>query len=200
MRLPEIAIGLILMVGFALAAVLWHLSSVDREPLLALAADLQRGEVVDLADLRTVYVATDDPLAYIPASAADELVGNVATADLQRGTVLTPTLVVDREPVTSEEGVVGLALDAGQFPAAGLRPGDLVNVVLAPADGVPTPRRGQTEAAVVLAQDASVFAVEELGEDDRQFISLRLLETEANAVAAAAEAGGLRLVLVGGAP
>ena len=42
-----------------------------------------------------------------------------------------------------------------------------------------------------------VYAVEELGTQGRRFVSLKLPETDANRVAAAAERGRVRLVLVG---
>ena len=86
------------------------------------------------------------------------------------------------------EGVVGLALEPGQFPAMAIAPGDVVNVV-APGDG---------GDETLLAEAAVVFAVEDLGGQGRRFISLRTSEGEANRVAAAAESGPVRLVLVGG--
>ena len=47
----------------------------------------------------------------------------------------------------------------------------------------------------VVASNASVFAVEELS-SDRLLVSVLTTEADASAVAASADAGGLRLVLV----
>lgn len=191
-RLPELAIGLALMVGFALAAVLWHSSSSQKDPVLALAVDVARGDTIDAADLRVVYVASDDPITAVPQSASGEIVGRIAVTDLDAGTLVSRRLVADRVALQQGDGVVGLALDPGQYPANGLLPGDKVNVVSA---------LGATESAddsdVVIATGAEVFAVDSLGGPGRQFVSLRMPEDVANRVAASAERGPVRLVLVG---
>lgn len=198
-RWPELAIGVVLMVGFALAALLWHLSSSSKDPVLALAVDVERGEVIEATDLRVVYVASDEPLSHLPGSASATVVGRIATTDLEAGTLLTRSQVTERVVLAPGDGVVGLALDPGQFPALGLVPGDRVNVVTAAAAGG-TDSGGEDsggEDRSVLAEDGEVFAVEEVGNQGRQFVSLRMSEADANRVASAAERGPVRLVLVG---
>lgn len=191
-RVPELTIGLVLMVGFALAAVLWHMSATDRTAVLALSTDVARGETVDADDLRVVYISSDDPIAYLPRAASADVIGRVAVADLPRGSLLTREHVADRSSLGADEGVVGLALDPGQYPAEGLLPGDLVNVVTsAPEWGDPG------LSGSVLARRAEVYAVEEVGTQGRRFVSVRMPEDVANRVAAAAERGPVRLVLVG---
>ncbi len=85
--------------------------------------------------------------------------------------------------------MVGLSLDPGAYPARGLAPGDRVNVVrsadVAELDANPT----------VIARNATVYAVDELA-SDRLLVSVLATEPDAEAVAAVASAGGLRLVLV----
>lgn len=193
-RIPEVAIGLLLMVGFSLVAVLWHMNTTRREPALALAVDVQRGEEIGAGDLRVVYLASDDPIAHLPESAERDLVGRTAVANLEQGTLLTRSQLVARPVLEPDEGVVGLALDPGQFPAIGLVPGDHVNVVSATplAEGAAP---GGADGA--LAPNTSVYAIEELETEGRQFISLRMPEADANRVASAAELGPVRLVLVG---
>lgn len=191
-RLPELAIGVVLMVASALGAVLWHMSSTSKEPVLALAVGVERGEVIDAGDLRVVYLESDDPIAHLPESASASVIGRIAVADLDAGTILTASQFTERSSLGADDGVVGLALDPGQFPALGLLPGDRVNVVAGAAA-----TEGEDDAAPVLARGAEVFAVEDLGNQGRQFISLRMPEDAANRVAAAAEQGPLRLVLVG---
>lgn len=191
-RIPELAIGMVLIVASALGAVLWHMSSTSKEPVLALAAGVERGEVIEPADLRVVYIESDDPIAHLPESASASAIGRIAVADLDAGTILTPSQFTERSTLSAEDGVVGLALDPGQFPALGLLPGDQVNVVA----GATTSDADDGEAPV-LAAGAEVFAVEELGNQGRQFISLRMPQDDANRVAAAAERGPVRLVLVG---
>ncbi len=50
-RVPELLVGAALTVGFALAAVLWQANSTQREAVLALAADVDRGDIITAEDL-----------------------------------------------------------------------------------------------------------------------------------------------------
>lgn len=188
-RVPEVAVGVLVTVVFALGAVLWHLSTVEKVPALAAASAIERGEVIESGDVRVVYVSSDGSLARLGSSQLDEVVGRVALVGLTEGTLLTPSVVADAAAVNTGEGVVGLSLDPGAYPARGLATGDRVSVVrsaeVADLDAKPT----------VIARDATVFAVEELS-SDRLLVSILTRETDAEAVAATASAGGLRLVLV----
>lgn len=183
-RVPELLVGSAIAVAFALAAVLWQANSTQREPALALATDVARGEVIDAADVRVVYVGSDEPIVTLRRDQAAIVVGHAAAADLEAGTLLTPLHVADAQQVEAGEGVVGLALDPGQFPAMGLAPGDLVNVV------------GAGGGEELLAEKAVVFAIEDLGGQGRRFISIRTSEPAANRIAAVAEVSSIRLVLV----
>ena len=194
-RLPELVVGAALMVGFALAAVLWHMSMTVKDPALALAAPVARGEVVDAADLRVVYVASDDPIARLGQEEAGDIVGRAALSDLPAGALLTRGSVAPRLSVGPGEALVGLALDPGQVPATRLSPGDLVNVIAGPSEGGTAPLDGR--ATAVLASRAAVYLVEDLRTEGRRFVSVKLPESDANRVAAAAERGPVRLVLVG---
>lgn len=196
-RVPELVVGVALMVGFALAAVLWHMSSTEKQAALALAGPVSRGHVLEASDLRVVYLSSDDRIAHLGRSAASTVVGRVVLTDLPAGTLLTQGSVAPRVTIGVNEGVVGLALEPGQVPAAGLLPGDLVNVIAGPAEsaGAAATFAGQTS---VLATRAAVYAVGDLGTQGRRFVSVKLAEGDANRVAAAAERGPLRLVLVGG--
>lgn len=194
-RLPELVVGTALMIGFALAAVLWHMSSTDRQPALALAGSVSRGEVIKASDLRVVYVSSDAPIARLSKGEAAAVVGRSALSDLAAGTLLTRASVAPRLAVGTGEGLVGLSLEPGQVPAANLLPGDVVNVIAGPTNAAAAvqPEGGGT---AVLAARAVVVAVGPTGTQGRRFVSVKLPETEANRVAAAAERGPVRLVLV----
>jgi hypothetical protein len=176
-------------VVFALGAVLWHLSAVEKVPALAAASQIQRGDVIDASDVRVVYVSSDDNLARLDSAQMGRVTGRIALVDLAEGTLLTPSVVADAATVNAGDGVVGLSLDPGAYPARGLAPGDQVNVVrsadVAELDAKPT----------VIAHNAEVFKVEEMS-SDRLLVSILADESDADAVAAAEGAGGLRLVLV----
>ncbi len=195
-RLPEMAVGAAMVIGFSLAAVLWHMSATHKEPALALARAVGRGEVIEAADLRVTYIASDDRIARLGRDDASAVVGRMTLSDLPAGTLLTRGSVAPRASVGAGEGVVGLALEPGQVPAPELLPGDVVNVVAGPPEGAGAAEADATQSTL-LATAAEVYAVEELGTQGRTFVSLKLPEPVANRVAAAAQRGPVRLVLVG---
>jgi Flp pilus assembly protein CpaB len=194
-RVPELAVGLIVMLGFGLGAVLWQLNSTQKDPVLALAHDVARGEVIERSDLRVVYLSTDDAIAHVGRSGAATIIGRVAASDIAAGTLLTPGSVLEGSVVAAGEGVVGLSLEPGQVPSSRLRAGDLVNVV----EGISTRDASSDRAAAgdVIVSGAEVFAVEEMTAPGRVFVSLKTTEADANLIAAAAERGPVRLVWIG---
>lgn len=189
-RLPELAVGILVTVLFALGAVLWHLNATTKVPALAVSTEVRRGEVIESSDLRVIYLASDDMVARLTAADSTSVVGRVALVDLAPGTIVTSALVADAAALGEGEGVVGLALEPGQYPSLGLAPGDRVNVV-ATAEGVAAAEGGPE----VVAHGATVFEVEDLA-SSRKLVSILTAEADAEAVAAAASSGGLRLVLV----
>lgn len=185
-RIPELLLGLALTVGFALAVLVWHANSTQRDAALALAVPVERGETITADHLEVIYLGTDDTVARLDPSHSVDIIGRVAAADLEAGSLVTTSNVVDVPALGPGQGVVGLALDPGQYPAGRLSPGDVVNVVVT--------GEGDT---LVIAEAATVFSVEDLGGQGRRFVSLKASEEDANRVAAAAESGPVRLVLVG---
>jgi hypothetical protein len=183
-RVPQLTLGLLLSGLAALGFVLFNAASVQRTPVLALASDVQRGQVLTLEDLRVVHVGTDDLLTVTPADRSDLLVGRAAVTDLAAGTLLTTDQVAAGSALTPGAGVVGLALSPGQYPTPGLAIGDLVTVVEVAAE------------LVVLVDAAEVVGIAPVGTQGQQFISLQTGEADAATVAHAAATGEVRLVLI----
>ena len=183
-RVPQLALGLLLSGLTALGFVLFNAASVQRTPVLALATDVQRGQVLEVEDLQVVHVGTDDVLAWTPADRSDLLVGGAAVSDLTAGTLLTTDQVAVGATLTPGAGVVGLALAPGQYPTPRLAIGDLVSVVEVSGE------------LVVMVEAAEVVGIEPVGTQGQRFISLQTGETDAPVVAQAAAAGEVRLVLI----
>lgn len=200
-RMPELVVGVLVMTVFALGAVMWHLSAVHKTPALAVSSKVERGEEIRASDLRIVYVASDDSLARLDAGDTADVVGKVALVDLGPGTLVTKSVVAERPGLESGDGVVGLSLEPGGYPAMGLAPGDRVNVigtvgaVSADGDSDADPPEGAANADGVVARGATVLAVEELS-SDRLLVSIVTTEADAEAVAARSGSGALRLVQV----
>jgi hypothetical protein len=198
--MPELVVGVLVMSVFALGAVLWHLSAVDRSPALAVVGTVERGDVISSDDLRVVYVSSDDALARMGESQMTEVVGRVALVDLAPGTLVTRSVVADRPTLEEGEGIVGLSLDPGGYPDLGLAPGDRVTIVrsgdTAASEATDdSADDGGTSSSNVIAREATVVSVEELT-GDRRLVSVLTTEADAEAVAAAAGSGSLRLVQV----
>ena len=183
-RVPQLALGVLLSGLAGLGFVLFNATSVQRTPVLALASDVQRGQVIEVEDLQVVHVGSDDVLAWTPADRSDLLVGRAAVTDLAAGTLLTTEQVAAGSTLTPGAGVVGLALAPGQYPTPRLAIGDLVSVVEV-SDGL-----------VVLVEAAEVVGIEPVGTQGQRFISLQTGEADATAVAQAAATGEVRLVLI----
>jgi hypothetical protein len=187
-QVPQLVVAVVVIAVSALIGVVVLSNAAAREPVVALAADVARGEVVSASDLQVVYVASDDPVATLAGAEAPGLVGRVAVADLAAGSLLSPGMLVDRAVVAAGEGVVGLALVPGEYPTDQLAPGDVVDVIA--IDG------GTGSGAGAVVTGAEVFDVTELGTQGSRFVSLRMPAGDAATVARAAGTGGLRLVLV----
>jgi hypothetical protein len=193
-RLPELVLGIFLVAGCALAALLLASSARERTPLLALSGDVQRGHVITEDDLRTAYVGSDTPIAYLDEGAEAEVVGRAALSDLPAGTLVTPQqFAAPSEVLDAGGGIVGLDLESGEMPSMQMAPGDHVNVVA----GAVT----SGDQAEVVAEAAQVVSVERLedesGQANRWWVSLRASENDANQLAmATAGDNPVRLVLV----
>ncbi len=193
-QVSQLLIAVFLVAVSALTAVVLFSRAAAREPVLALAGPVDRGQVIVPGDLMLVYVATDDPVATLTPDAMTGLVGLTAVADLDAGTILTSAHFVSRSLLGTGEGVVGLALSPGEYPTPRLAPGDIVNVVVT--------GRGSSDPTaepevVVLA--AEVFDITDLGTQGDRFVSLLMSVEAATNVAGAAAGDRVRLVLVAGA-
>ena len=197
-RTPELVAGVLLVAGGALASLVLATSGRARTPVLALAGDVGRGEVIAEEDLTTVHVASDSSIAHLAEDETDALVGRVAATDLAAGTVMTSELVAAPvELVGPGEGTVGLSLEAGQVPSLRLAPGDGVSVV-AGVDAVSGRESGVVVGAGEVVAVEEITADGQLGAQRRWWVALRAPADEAAALGEVVAGGGrVQLVLVG---
>jgi hypothetical protein len=196
-QVPQLVVAVLLVALSALVAVVLFTRAAARDPVLALAADVERGQVVASGDFQVVYLGTDDPIRTVASDELSTLVGLTAVSDLEAGTIVTPAHFVARSVLEPGEGVVGLALSPGEYPTLRLAAGDLVDVIRTESSAASEAEA--TDGGVVLAERAEVFDIAELGSQGQRFVSLRMPEDAAADVARAAAQGRVRLVLVAGA-
>lgn len=193
-RLPELVLGVLLIAGCALAAVLLALSGRSREEVVVLDTDLQRGDVLEADDLTTAQVGTDGDVGYVSGTDLETLVGRVALTDIGAGAVVTAEMFGDPVEVTGAgDGLVGLVVSAAELPTLVPAAGDVVNVIASP--------QGETGSGeyVAQAQVTSVVEVEDAArQEDLWHISLLTSETQADQLAMVVTGDAqIKLVLVG---
>jgi hypothetical protein len=150
----------------------------------ATASEVSRGHLVEADELVAVEIVQSAAGSLLEASVASraQLVGQVWVADLPAGQFLSPALVTEGVAVGEGLALVGLRLDPGEFPIAGLRAGDVVQVIEAAAQ--------QGEAPQVLVDAAVVESVAVLGDQGVAAARLVTLAVPAEAAAAVANASG----------
>jgi hypothetical protein len=186
-----VVVGVLLVIGGALAFADASLHLGSREEVLVVSAPLAAGQVITSSDLETVRVSTGTGLQVVPAVEEASVVGSPVAVPLVAGSLLTRAEVGSTAPVASGSDVVAVGLKAGQYPPD-LAPGDRVQVVpvTSPSSSSLTVT-GSPVSATVLAVD--VASVES---DSPTVFSLQVSRRDADEVAALAAANEASLIQV----
>lgn len=179
-RVPELSLGLLVVTGCALAALLWSRSLTATSTVVVAAGDLARGEVIDEDDLSLAEVRSVRGLGLVSGDRSTELVGRILLVDVSAGSTLVGAMVGDVPRLGGDEALVGVALERGHAPSD-LAVGDRVQVIL-----VPDPT-GLTETApTTLSTPARVWSIDPADEfEPRALVTLGLPVDQAAPVAAA---------------
>jgi len=102
-------------------------------PVLLVSAAVPAGSAVTAADLSTASVTVGAGVQVIPAGQERQVVGLVATTDLQPGSLLSAADLTTSLPPVSGQELVPIAVKPSELPASGLAAGDHLLVV--PASG-----------------------------------------------------------------
>lgn len=167
-RVPQLLLSLLVVGVFALLAVWWQANSTARRPVIALAADVEVGQIMTRADFTEMYVGADEWADTAFFSSVDAYVGSFPLVSLRRGTIVSGSMFSLSKPLGPGQGLAGLRLDPSRAPF-GLSPGDVVQVLK--TDGAET---------VILAPDARVDAVR--GNESEVVVRLRMSSSEAQVV------------------
>jgi len=193
-QLPLVVVGVLLVVGCALAFTDASLQLGSREEVLVVAQPLDAGQVLTTGDLRAVRVSTGDGLDAVLVGEESSVVGRRVAVPLVAGAVLTSSEVGNAPPVGSGSDVVAIGLKAGSYPPD-LAPGDRVQVVPVASSSSGsngTVTSGSPVGATVLAVD-----VASADSDNPTVFSLQVSSSDAEEVASLAAAGEASLIEVG---
>ncbi|AYD90500.1 flagellar biosynthesis protein FlgA [Actinomyces sp. 2119] len=128
-RRPALAaLAVLLILGGALLAGLLALRMGQRTEVLAAAGTIEAGQVITKDDLATTLVASDLS-NLVPVDQAEQVIGQTARVEVSQGQLLDTSQVADGPLPGEGKQVVGVSLEAGRFPATGLSPGDVADVV-----------------------------------------------------------------------
>lgn len=184
-RRPALAaLALLLVLGGALTSALIAYRSGDRVDVLVARGDIEVGQVVQLSDFSTARVAADN-VATIPASDARAFVGSTASTRVPGGTMLNASMFLAGNIQPIRTVVVGVVLGSNQYPAGGLRTGDVVRVFLVPQDSAAGVQ------GTVLLDAVRVAEVEPALGGDGVRVSLLVPEGPATPVVTAAATGSI---------
>jgi len=192
-RVPEIALGVLLVAGCALAALAWQTIADPSRTVLAVGTDVSRGEIITVNDLQTVQIASNDIINVIGSEQASTVVGQIAQVDLTAGTLLAPTMVADVVGIEADQALVGITINRGDLPSATLRTGSPVDVVVTPSNNGDDSFLTEAEGSVLI-RNAVVAEIATGGEGVN--IALAVADADAPVLARAIAAGRVRLVAV----
>jgi hypothetical protein len=195
-RIPELALGVLLVAGCALAAVAWQTLSDPSRAVLAVRNDIDRGDIITAADLQAVEIATDDQVNLIPSGSAATMVGRIAQVDLATGTLLTTAMAADVAAIGDGQALVGLPVERGSLPSTSLRPGSRVDVVLTPSDDDDASLLSTDGAVLVAGAEVSEVTGTASGNDRTVYVSLLVTQDDAVKLARAAAHDRVHLIEV----
>lgn len=194
-----IAGGLLLTLACTLAFAVGWTRLGTRQAVLALARDVQVGQVIDDSDLLVARISFDPALRAIPAASRAAVVGRQVAVPLLAGTLLTNAELGAPSTLPSDQAVIGIALKPGQFPPD-LHAGARVLVVDTGAGAAPA---GPLAAGEVEQAPATVVGVTQpaVGTGDPStVVAFQLDAPRAPRLAAAGAAGRVVVVLLGSRP
>jgi hypothetical protein len=191
-----VVVGVLLVLGCALAFTDASLHLGSREEVLVVAQPVAAGQVLTATDVRAARVSTGSGLDVVLASDEATIVGRRAAVALIPGSLLTTAEVGSPPPVGSGFDVVAVGLKPGAYPPE-LAAGDRVQVVpvtstSAGGTGTASVTSGSPIGATVLSVDAASS-----DSDTPTVFSLQVTTGDADEVASLAAAGQASLVQVG---
>lgn len=182
-RVPELAIGVVLIGLGAIGALMLAGRQPPRSAVLVWANDVSRGQTVSASDLRAASINSDIPVDVVGVAATADVVGSTVAFGARAGGFVSGSLLEVGPIIPPEFAVVGLRLGAGRYPVSTLSVGDVVDLLTT------EPLVGWDDPVVV--SGVEVFDVLWLGsgEGSEALVSLLVPRAAAPRIVAAAGAG-----------
>ena len=188
LRVPELALGLVLVIGGALGASLLASKQNEKVEVVAAASDLRRGQIIAPKDLVAVELESQFAHSMTRATEARDLLGKYPIIDIPAGSPIIFGSIEARPKLIQGEEIVALQLGAGDVPAS-IAIGDSVRVVL-----VSDPTLAGDPAVSELEQPAMVWDVEYPSDQRPDYVVSLKVPTGFLAKAAIAERSKVALI------
>lgn len=187
----RVVLAVLLIVAGAAVGGALYLAGDSRMQVVVAARDIPVGTVISAGDL-TAGEMSGSGIGAIAGTDASRLIGQSATTRIPAGALLHADMFDPAPPPGEGRIAVGLALTAGQLPAAELTPDRVVQVLQ-----VPPADQAMAEAPVstVLVDDALVLSVTS-DPSGAWLVTVAVDEDDAPAVAAAAASGRVSVGLL----
>lgn len=130
-RIPELAIGVVLMCGGALGAILLSRSGDAMVVVVGSAHNLERGSQITAQDLIALEVPASFATSFVTGANAKSLIGQTLLINLNGSSPITTAMLSPTVGLLPGEALTGSAIDVGKFPVD-LAVGDSVRVVTVP--------------------------------------------------------------------
>jgi hypothetical protein len=130
-RIPEMAIGLVLIIGGAVGSLLLYQSASNTVTVVALSRDVARGQVVTARDLVAMQVPADAGRIFIAGRNAQQVIGKTLIVDGEKDSPIVASMLSTRSPLGPSEALVATSVDIGSYPPL-LSEGDSVQLVFTP--------------------------------------------------------------------
>ena len=146
-RRAMVALASLVVVGASIATFAgMYASAGHRTAAVVVEHPLAQGQMITSADLGQADVSVSGAVQIIPVEEASMIEGKHAASAIPAGSLLTVGDLATAPTVAAGDAVVGVALKDGQFPAAGLTPGEQVLVVQTGTPGSPLAAAASTSS------------------------------------------------------
>jgi len=188
-RIPELAIGVTLVVGGALGAAWLHGNGNQQITVVASSRALDVGHVIAANDLVAQNISSEVARYFVPAAEAKNLLGRTLSAAVGSSEPISEKFLLTDRPLMADEILVPLKLNSGDFPPD-LYPGNIVRIALTPDPNLST--KIETEAYKNSVEVWSLHPPTDL--ETNYVVTLRAKQ---DLLLPAAAAGKVKLVVVG---
>lgn len=148
-RIPELAIGMVLMCGGALGAILLSRSGDSMVVVVGSSHSLDRGTKIVAQDLIALEVPSSSASSFVTSKNASSLIGQTMLINLNASSPLTSAMLSPTEELQPDEALTSAAIKIGNFPAD-LAVGDSVRVVTVPDLAISESREPSMFSEVVI--------------------------------------------------